>query len=187
MLHYLCTLRFHAHKHHDVIPNSEEKNPQSLSYDAKPRYWLWRLDYALWEKLILDKDAYKGYVNIDADAIRQYEFRTNRSIEHLHPQNQDNNDEWSWEDVNSFGNLAMISQGFNSQQSNLPVHVKFANLEVQIGNKSLQSLKLYFMYLRAKGNEAEWDIKAKDAHAKEMLEILNESLEKVKGYGQRES
>ena len=174
-------------KHHDVIPNSEEKNPQTLSYDAKPRYWLWRLDYALWEKLILDKDAYKGYVNIDADAIRQYEFRTNRSIEHLHPQNQDNNDEWSWEDVNSFGNLAMISQGFNSQQSNLPVHVKFANLEVQIGNKSLQSLKLYFMYLRAKGNEAEWDIKAKDAHAKEMLEILNESLEKVKGYGQRES
>lgn len=171
-------------EHHDIIPNSDEKNPQSLSYDAKPRYWLWRLDYALWEKLILDKDAYKGYVNLDTEAIRQYEFRTNRSIEHLHPQNQDNNDEWSWEDVNSFGNLAMISQSFNSQQSNLPVHVKFANLEVQIGNKSLQSLKLYFMYLKAKGNDAEWTVTAKDEHSEEMLKILNESLEKVKSYGQ---
>lgn len=173
-------------EHHDVIPNSEEKNPQSLSYDAKPRYWFWRLDYALWEKLILDKDAYPEYPDLDKEAIRQYEFRSNRSIEHLHPQNQNNNDEWDWKDVNSFGNLAMISGGFNSQQSNLPVHVKFANLEVQMGNKSLQSLKLYFMYLRAKGNEAEWDIKAKDAHAREMLEILNESLEKIKGYGQQQ-
>lgn len=174
-------------EHHDTVPNSEDKNPESLSYDAKPRYWLWRLDYALWEKLILDKDAYRAYARIDTDAIRQYEFRTNRSIEHLHPQDQSNNVEWTDENVNSFGNLAMISQSFNSQQSNLPVHVKFANLEVQIGNKSLQSLKLYFMYLRAKGNEAEWDITAKDAHAKEMLEILNESLEKVKVYGQQQS
>ncbi len=172
-------------EHHDIIPKSEEKNPESLSYDAKPRYWLWRLDYALWEKLILDKDAYNGYLNIDAEAIRQYEFRTNRSIEHLHPQNQDNNDEWSWEDVNSFGNLAMISAGFNSQQSNLPVHVKFANLEVQIGNKNLQSLKLYFMYLKAKRSESEWTITAKDNHAEEMLKILNESLERVKAYGQQ--
>ena len=157
----------------------------NLDYDSKPRYWLWRLDYALWEKLILDKDAYNYYETIDAEAIRQYEFRTNRSIEHLHPQNQDYNDEWSWDDVNSFGNLAMISAGFNSQQSNLPVHVKFANLEVQIGNKNLQSLKLYFMYLKAKRSEAEWTTTAKDQHAEEMLQILNESLERVKSYGQQ--
>lgn len=157
----------------------------NLDYDSKPRYWLWRLDYALWEKLIIDKDAYNYYETIEAEAIRQYEFRTNRSIEHLHPQNQDYNDEWSWEDVNSFGNLAMISAGFNSQQSNLPVHVKFANLEVQIGNKNLQSLKLYFMYLKAKRSEAEWTTTAKDQHAEEMLQILNESLERIKSYGQQ--
>lgn len=166
--------------------HSEVPDKAHLAYDSKPRYWLWRLDYALWEKLILEKDdAYKDYETINKEAIRQYEFHVNRSIEHLHPQNQDNNDEWSWEDVNSFGNLAMISAGFNSQQSNLPVHVKFANLEVQIGNKNLQSLKLYFMYLKAKRSESEWTITAKDNHAKEMLQILNESLERVKTYGQQ--
>ena len=164
---------------HSAVPDIA-----NLDYDSKPRYWLWRLDYALWEKLIIDKDAYNYYENIDAEAIKQYEFRTNRSIEHLHPQNQDYNDEWSWEDVNSFGNLAMISDGFNSQQSNLPVHVKFANLEVHIENKNLQSLKLYFMYLKAKRSEAEWTTTAKDQHAEEMLQILNESLERIKFYGQ---
>lgn len=188
LLNFLM-IKDYEREHHSAIPNDDEINPVSLSYDAKPRYWLWRLDYALWEKLILDKDAYKAYVMIDTEAIRQYEFRANRSIEHLHPQNQDNNDGWPGEDVNSFGNLAMISQGFNSQQSNLPVHVKFANLEVQIGNKSLQSLKLYFMYLKAKGSDAEWTVDAKDIHAKEMLKILNESLEKIKSLsnGQQQS
>lgn len=169
----------------DMQRSGHNECPQinCLNYGSKPRYWLWRLDYALWEKLILEGKSSFPYENLETEAIRQYEFRNNRSIEHLHPQNEDNNDTWPWEDVNSFGNLAMISSGFNSQQSNLPVHVKFANLEVQIGNKNLQSIKLYFMYLKAKKSEAEWTAKAKDEHAEEMLEILKESLEKVKSYG----
>lgn len=154
----------------------------NLDYDSKPRYWFWRLDYALWEKLILDGKNAFPYDNLEMEVIRQYEFRNNRSIEHLHPQNEDNNATWPWLDVNSFGNLAMISNGFNSQQSNLPVHVKFANLEVQIGNKNLQSIKLYFMYLKAKRSDVEWTVIAKDEHSEEMLSILNESLEKVRYY-----
>lgn len=150
--------------------------PDDLSYNTKPRYWLWRLDYALWEKLVLEGKDSLGYPNLDAEAVRQYEFRTNRSIEHLHPQNQANNEDWPWEAINSFGNLAMISAGFNSQQSYLPVHVKFANLEVHINNKNLQSLKLYFMYLKAKGSDAEWNVKAMNEHEKEMLDILEASI-----------
>lgn len=171
----------------DMQRSGHDKCPQicNLDYDSKPRYWLWRLDYALWEKLILEGKNAFPYKDLETEVIRQYAFRNNRSIEHLHPRNEDNNDRWPWEDVNSFGNLAMISSGFNSQQSNLPVHVKFANLEVQIGNKNLQSIKLYFMYLKAKKSEAEWTTTAKDEHAKEMLEILKESLEKVKSYGQQ--
>lgn len=167
---------------HSTIPDVG-----NLDYDSRPRYWLWRLDYALWEKLIIEGEEAFGYDNaLDADAIRMYEFHgNNRSIEHLHPQNENNNESWPKTDVDSFGNLAIISSGFNSQQSNLPVHVKFANLEVLIGNKNLQSIKLYFMYLKAKRSDAEWTTTAKDQHAKEMLEILKESLEKVKSYEQQ--
>lgn len=112
-----------------------------IHYNSRPRYWLWRLDYALWEKLIIEGEKAFGYDNaLDADAIRMYEFHgNNRSIEHLHPQNENNNESWPKTDVDSFGNLAIISSGFNSQQSNLPVHVKFANLEVLIGNKNLRA------------------------------------------------
>lgn len=168
------------------LNHSECPDVSQLDFGSRPRYWLWRLDYALWEKFILEGKEAFPYDKLEAEAIRQYEFHgNNRSIEHLHPQNEDNNDVWPWEDVNSFGNLAMISSGFNSQQSNLPVHVKFANLEVQIGNKNLQSIKLYFMYLKAKRSEAEWTIIAKDEHSEEMLTILKESLEKVRTYGQQ--
>lgn len=171
----------------DMQRSGHNECPQinCLDYNSKPRYWLWRLDYALWEKLILEGKSSFHYDILEPEAIRQYEFRNNRSIEHLHPQNENNNETWPWEDVNSFGNLAMISSGFNSQQSNLPVHVKFANLEVQIGNKNLQSIKLYFMYLKAKRSDAEWTVIAKEEHSNEMLAILKESLEKVKSYGQQ--
>lgn len=169
-------------RNHSCIPDIGK-----LDYDTRPRYWLWRLDYALWEKLILDDKAVFGYDELDADTIRMYEFHgNNRSIEHLHPQNENNNENWPRKDVDSFGNLAIISSGFNSQQNNLPVHVKFANLEVLLGNKNLQSIKLYFMYLKAKKTDAEWTITAKNEHAKEMIEILQESLDKVKSYKQQQ-
>lgn len=159
------------HHKHGNPPTLEE-----LDYWHKPQYWFWRLDYALWERLVTEGvDAFKEKPN--REVVAQYEFRQNRSIEHLHPQNQANNESWNRDDIDRFGNLAMISAGFNSSQSNLPVHVKFANLEVQITNKSLQSIKLYFMYLKAKQNPDEWTKKpAMEEHEREMLGILYGNL-----------
>lgn len=148
-----------------------------LGYEAKPRYWLWRLDYALWEKVLLEGKDALGFSNLDAESVRQYEFRQNRSIEHLHPQNENYNDKWSWHDINSLGNLAMISQSFNSAQSNLPVHVKFANLEVQVNSRNLQSIKLYLMYLEAKCSDQEWTVETMRLHERKMMKILKESIE----------
>ena len=42
------------------------------------------------------------------------------------------------------------------------------------------------MYLKAKKTDAEWTITAKNEHAKEMIEILQESLDKVKSYKQQQ-
>lgn len=156
--------------------NGECPKESDLMYEARPRYWLWRLDYALWEKLVVNGKKDFNIPALDDEAVRQYEFRRNRSIEHLHPQNETLNEKWTWENVNSFGNLAMISQSFNSTQSNLPVHVKFANIEVQITNRSLQSIKMYLMYLKAKCSEHEWTPTAMKEHQAEMLAILEESI-----------
>lgn len=104
----------------DIDDNELHKDLKALdnmTYDKGiDRYWFWRLDYYLWER----REEYFPD-KADQEIVSSYTFHTNRSIEHLHPQHQTNNTEWSEADIHSFGNLAMISQSFNSEQSDDPV------------------------------------------------------------------
>lgn len=122
------------------IDNSLHPLPRDvneMTYDKGiDRYWFWRLDYYLWER---KEDYFK--TEEEKQIVEEYVFRANRSIEHLHPQHQENNDIWGDDDIHSFGNLAMISQSFNSQQSDDPVTVKFARIKDQAHNHTLQSIK----------------------------------------------
>lgn len=137
-------------------------------YGSMNRYWFWRLDYYLWER---EANKTEGRRN----AIMRYTFRENRSIEHLHPQNQnEQNQQWGEESINSFGNLAMISSSFNSSQSNDPVGIKFARIKEQEERNNLESLKLYEMFLKAKEKNG-WTEQLSKEHEKEMLAILNKS------------
>lgn len=147
-----------------VLPESVD----DLSYDRQPdRYWFWLLDYYLWDH----RDEYFPNPK-DQEIVAEYVFRANRSLEHLHPQHQEFNDEWSVNHVHSFGNLAMISQSFNSQQSDDPVTVKFARISDQANNHALQSIKLYRMYLDAKGNPEGWNIERMKNHEQQMFEVF---------------
>lgn len=150
--------------------HARPESPEALSYDCRvDRYWFWRLDYYLWEK----RDLY--FKEDDREIVDGYVFRANRSIEHLHPQHQVNNDEWKIDDIHSFGNLAMISQSFNSQQSDDPVTVKFARIADQAHNHSLQSIKMYRMYLDAQKNPEGWTKDIKDVHQEQMFDLLVKS------------
>lgn len=154
----------------------------------RSRYWFWRLDYAIWEKQLLAKDdenvfAEFGFSDnaIDKQAILEYVFRENRSIEHLHPQEQSKQPEkWETREINRFGNLAMISSSFNSEQRNWLVVSKLENIKPQIENKSLQSLKLYFMYLQAKkdGGWKQGENGSMQTHEKVIYKLLLESIQK---------
>lgn len=157
--------------------NDEHPYPASvceLAYNNVDRYWFWRLDYYLWEQISCQKATHEDSAAY-SQAIAAYTFRTNRSIEHLHPQDEANNTKWEREDIDSFGNLAMISQSFNSQQSNEDVHVKFSRIESQVRNKTLQSIKLLKMYLSAKGSPEGWTPETAKIHEEEMLRVLAES------------
>lgn len=143
-------------------------------YGTIDRYWFWRLDYYLWEKR---SAIFNDFVDVDSKAILNYEFRANRSIEHLHPQNEEYNVRWNKEiyDLNDFGNLAMISQSFNSTQSNDSVKIKFARIDDQVINGNLQSLKLYHMYLSANKSPEGWDEQNAKSNGEKMFNILKES------------
>lgn len=154
-------------KNHPFVNSIED-----LSYGKVDRYWFWRLDYYLWENR---SAVFKE--NVNEKAVSDYEFRANRSIEHLHPQNESQNKAWdeSKYDLNGFGNLAMISQSFNSAQSNDPVEVKFARIKDQAAMGNLQSLKLYYMYLSAGKTGEGWTEENAKTSGEYMFDILADS------------
>lgn len=147
------------------------ESAKSMSYDNKvDRYWFWRLDYYLWERrneFFADE--------ADREIVSSYIFRANRSIEHLHPQHQVNNEEWTTNDVHSFGNLAMISQSFNSEQGDDPVTVKFARIKDQAAKGALQSIKMFLMYNDADKSPNGWTQDKMTKHQEKMYEFLKES------------
>lgn len=159
------------------IDDELHRKPESfdaMTYDKGiDRYWFWRLDYYLWER----KEVYFPD-KAEQDIIKDYTFRANRSIEHLHPQHQTNNTEWSEADIHSFGNLAMVSQSFNSEQSDDPVQVKFARIAEQANNHTLQSIKMYRMYLDAKNDPKGWTQEIKNKHQEEMYKLLELSYKR---------
>ena len=160
------------------IDNSLHPLPRDvneMTYDnGIDRYWFWRLDYYLWER---KEDYFK--TEEEKQIVEEYVFRANRSIEHLHPQHQENNDIWGDDDIHSFGNLAMISQSFNSQQSDDPVTVKFARIKDQAHNHTLQSINMYLMYLDAEKSPLGWKVDIKNKHQDKMYDLLKKSYPDV--------
>ena len=89
---------------------------------------------------------------------------------------REDNEKWNEKEGNSFGNLAMISASFNSQQSNKSVEEKFGRIKSQLKIKELESLKMYKMYLMAGETDSGWTTERKDMHQEEMYKILKESF-----------
>lgn len=169
----------------------------SMRYPSIDRYWFWRLDYVLW-RLYSDVAKAKDINDVDwcklglpklekdeLDYVLGYVFRTNRSIEHLHPQTPqtENAESEDWrverrEDgrgmIDSFGNLAMISSSLNSAQQNDGVGIKFERLKEKmvIGMGGLESIKMYVMFKLAKENPESWSVKLSEEHGAKMFELL---------------
>lgn len=164
----------------------------SMKYPAIDRYWFWKLDYLLWEKVFDANPQWESAEISFCDgvtyelsreqikAIKQYRFSSNRSIEHLHPQNPPTEgSEWTFDRIhnqdkirNCFGNLCMISQEANSSLSNEPANVKFAKVENALQGHPLQSIKLMLMFACCKGKDSNWTPQRAVEHGVRMLKIL---------------
>ena len=113
---------------------------------AVPNFIFNLLDYKLWKK---EKD-------------KDFEFTYRDSVEHFYPQNPISGK--SVENVDSFGNLCLITSDMNSRLNNLSPAAK---REIWNASKSRQSIKLSKML-----EPKEWDENAIRSHKREMLEIL---------------
>ena len=115
---------------------------------AVPNFIFNLLDYKLWKK---EKSKYKDF-----------EFTYRDSVEHFYPQNPISGEGVT--NVNSFGNLCLITSDMNSRLNNLSPAAK---REIWNASKSRQSIKLSKML-----EPKEWDENAIRSHKREMLEIL---------------
>ena len=113
---------------------------------AVPNFIFNLLDYKLWKK---EKD-------------KDFEFTYRDSVEHFYPQNPISGK--SVENVDSFGNLCLITSEMNSRLNNLPPSAK---KEIWGKSKSQQSIKLSKM-LEIK----DWNENAIKDHKTKMLKVL---------------
>lgn len=151
-------------------------------------YLFQRLDYILWCESILHDDEkpddQRLFPKEHHRLIDNFSFRANRSVEHFHPQNEDHNEKWaeSYEEISlpkdTFGNLALISASFNSEQSNDNENVKLARIKEQIDRGDVQSLKLLMMYNLATQNGSHWTIDIAIKHGEKMMDLLIKSYSK---------
>lgn len=115
---------------------------------AVPNFIFNLLDYKLWKK---KKDKYKDF-----------EFTYRDSVEHFYPQNPIGGK--PVENVDSFGNLCLITSDMNSRLNNL---LPSAKRDIWKASKSQPSIKLSKML-----EPKEWNKEAIEMHKKEMLNIL---------------
>lgn len=115
---------------------------------AVPNFIFNLLDYKLWKK---EKDKYKDF-----------EFTYRDSVEHFYPQNPIGGK--PVENVDSFGNLCLITSEMNSRLNNL---LPSAKRDIWNASKSQPSIKLSKMLETEK-----WDEEAIEMHKKKMLNVL---------------
>ena len=120
------------------------------------------------------------------ESIKSYKFHQYNSIEHLYPQNEEQQlelNKWSQNDsdldhlkiLNEFGNLALISGVYNSTQNNQSLNHKFVNVAEHVIKKKIESIKLAIMYCCANGDLKNWTKPKAVKHQEKMMKILEDS------------
>ncbi|ECO7371199.1 DUF262 domain-containing protein [Campylobacter coli] len=146
---------------------------------ATLHYWFYRLEYYLW-KYSKDEKILKE-MHLDEkkfiDIASNFYFRNLNSIEHVQAQSKANEKDWDDENIDNFGNLALISSSFNSSLSNQDTQDKYLDLQKYINkDNNVISLKLWLIYALSEKNQLNWTFNKAQKHRKQMLEILKKSF-----------
>ena len=129
------------------------------------------LDYLLWKDW---KQNPYTYAPCDFDDFT-FEFRN--SIEHWYPQNPSVDTFEKWADVDTFGNLCLVSRSVNSRFSNMAPEAKKATFTRMI---SKGSLKLRVMSYLTDGNDGQsasdvWKSERCAEHQEKMIKLLKDA------------
>ncbi|MGX3045592.1 DUF262 domain-containing protein [Helicobacter sp. T3_23-1056] len=149
-----------------------------------PHYWFYRLEYYLWKNGIEnDENLQIGGKNF-SDIRENFYFRYLNSVEHIQPQSKAEENDWQIHDkgtqnqkrdIDCFGNLALLSVGFNSALKNQNNADKRLELQKKINKDGVESLKLWLTFA-SYPNDNDWTFANATAHQNQMIKILQDSL-----------
>jgi uncharacterized protein with ParB-like and HNH nuclease domain len=130
---------------------------QQLNGTGFEHYWFQKLEYLLW----------KNEANRSDEKFKKYRITSKNSVEHVHPQQEEYNQELTGNLLNAFGNLVLLSPGENSSYSNQTVAKKQADFE---DKPSYDSLKLKQLFDFKKSDK--WDEGKIERHQQAMIDLL---------------
>lgn len=123
------------------------------------------LDYLLWKQRATSTE--------DVKKIDKFEFTFRSSIEHFYPQHPyQGYRDWDDRNLNSFGNLCLISHAKNASLSNKPPKFK---KDYYDKSSTIDSVKQYKM-MESMQDSDDWNIPLMRMHQNEMIFILFKAL-----------
>lgn len=127
---------------------------------AFEHYWFQKIEYILWR----NRRKVSWY---DKEKLRKYRITSKNSVEHVHAQNERRGR--TVENLDMFGNLALLSPGENSSFGNKSVEVKRSEFN---DRPRYESLKLAHIFNLISGDDETWDDKKIAIHQQSMLMLL---------------
>ncbi len=163
VLENYCVEKIKEHYNINEIAKIEDFNEKR--YNDIERIVFTYLDYLLYRD---------GYIE---PKFNNWKVQFRNSIEHFFPQNPENNDGWSDEDLHCFGNLALVTVSGNSKFSNLYPEAKVEQYKNKDMIEQNPKLKIMASYTE---NDGEWTPEKAKEHQKEMFEILVKEINSKK-------
>ena len=149
----------------------EELNSENFRMGTKtPHLLLNYLDYLLWKKWKSNR-----LFKTQGGKEESFEFAYRESVEHWYPQHPSDGTFTRWNDVDRFGNLALLSKSVNSKFSNLSPESKWDTYKRQITCGSLK-LRIMSKITCYRGSDV-WRKNLCELHEKAMLKILQQAFE----------
>lgn len=152
-----------------VLENYCKKKVVDSDYQNRKGFGFERIVFCYLDYLIYrDGYSYDGK-EIISSMQEDWQFQFRSSVEHFYPQHPVEGEQWEEDDLNGFGNLALITISGNSKFSNLPPVGKINSYPSVIK----QSLKLKIMEKMTKLGDGKWTEAKSGIHKDEMFSILN--------------
>lgn len=151
-----------------LLENYCKKKVVDSDYQNKKGFGVERIVFSYLDYLIYrDGYSYDGK-EIISPFQDDWQFQFRSSIEHFQPQHPVEGECWDEDDLNGFGNLALITISGNSKFSNLPPAGKINSYPSIIN----QSLKLKVMEKMTRLDNGKWTEEKASKHKDEMFKIF---------------